>query len=430
MRLIMMLVLALSTTAFAARKPVMLHAPAKVAKVLGKELSKKYTLIALPDSLGPTPTAKEVRDVTTPTRAIAVIQVQAGSKYVTMQILSGHDGTPLDTVQFKLPKKKFKALPKAAAEALFAALAQGRAPPAEAKPAPEQQDPATSDAPKRDPDEQKVAASEPDEKASPSRDDDDDEKATELSGSAGERTPSELPALHTAVGFKGFSRSFAWAAGHSDALASYALPFASAVAFDAAWYPGAHFTNGFGGNIGAFFTGEVGIGLASRQDESRYGTRADRFRFGAQVRFPFGKKLLVDALAGYSTQTFSIAETSATTGSPRPNIPSVTYNGPRAAVGAKLVFVGTFTGELQAGFMYVYGKGELASQRYFPNTSGIAADAALALSVELVSNVRLRAAFDWTGYFLSTNADPMALVTASGASDHFLGGTLSLVWMM
>ncbi|MEW6433050.1 MAG: hypothetical protein AB1730_16220 [Myxococcota bacterium] len=438
MRLSWILVLVLTSPAFAAKRPVLVNAPARVAKVLNRELGKKYTPVPLKGSLGPSPTAKEVRDVTAPARAIAVIQAQAGGKYVTLQVLSGHDGTPLDTITFK-PPKKFKALPPDAAKALFAALAQGKPPAAEPKAdtpvvdaggksdarAPEEKKAAPGEQPVS---EQAVAAGSA--SASSSSSAEAEPAAAVSSRSAFEPTPSELPAIVTGVGFKGFGRSFGWAAGSSDALASYALPFAGAVAFEGAWYPGAHFTAGFGGNLGAFLNGEVGIGLASRQDESRYGTRADRFRFGATVRFPLGERVLLDALLGYSTQTFAIAEQSATTGNPRPNIPSVTYNGPRAAVGTHFRITDWFGADALFGFMYVYGKGELASNRYFPNTTGLALDGGVGLSLRLVETLRVRASFDWTGYFLSTHADPMAVITSTGASDHFVGGTLSLLWVM
>lgn len=429
MRITWLLALLLSTSAVAAKKPVLVNAPGKVAKVLNKELSRKYAPIALKASLGPSPTAKEVRDVTAPVKAIAVIQAQAGGKYITLQVLSGDDGTPLDTITFK-PPKRFKALPRDAADALFAALAQGHAPAVQPGATPV----AEAAKPQKDADRDGEKASEkvaepeqsaPEEAASSS------ESPTEVSGSSRfEPTPSELPAIVTGVGFKGFGRTFGWAAGSSDALASYSLPFAGAVAFEGTWYPGAHFTRGFGAHLGAFLSGEVGIGLASKQDDSRYQTRADRFRFGARVRVPMGKAVLLDGVLGYSTQTFAIAPQSATTGLPRPNIPSVTYNGPRAAVGATFQFNERFGADVLAGFMFVYGKGELASSTYFPNTTGLAVDAGLGVTVQVVEALRVRASFDWTGYFLATHADATALITSTGATDHFIGSTLSLLWVM
>lgn len=425
MRITWLLALVLSTSAVAAKKPVLVNASGKVAKVLSKELSKKYTPIPLKASLGPSPTAKEVRDATAPVKAIAVIQAQAGSKYITLQVLSGDDGTPLDTITFK-PPRKFKALPRDAADALFAALAQGHAPAAAAGATTPVAEP-TKTPDQAQPETAKVAEkSEPEETASASS-----ESSTEVSGRSGfEPTPSDLPAIVTGVGFKGFGRTFGWAAGSSDALASYSLPFAGAVAFEGTWYPGAHFTRGFGANLGAFLAGEVGIGLASKQDDSRYQTRADRFRFGARVRVPMGKAVLLDGVLGYSTQTFAIAPQSATTGLPRPNIPSVTYNGPRAAVGATFQFNEVFGADVLAGFMFVYGKGELASASYFPNTSGLALDAGLGVTVKVVEALRVRASFDWTGYFLATHADPTAVITSTGATDHFIGSTLSVLWVM
>jgi hypothetical protein len=432
MRLIWVLGVVLATSAFAAKKPVLLSALANVAKVLNKELAKKYTPVPLKRSLGPTPTAKEVRDVTAPAKAIAVIQAQASGKYITLQVLSGHDGTPLDTVTFK-PPKKFKALPPEAADALFAALAQGKAPSAEAKPA----DAPVADAPKPKPAEPLAAAastkeptpdpSAPASSSAPSSSSSSSAPAAEVSSSGASAPPAqELPAVKVGVGFTMFSRSFSWAAGASDALASYALPFAGAVAFNAAWFPGARFTQGAGSWFGAFLDGEVGIGLASRQDDSRYGTQAQRLRLGVQARIPVGRAVLVDALAGYAGQSFAISPDAANTGAPRPNIPSVAYTGPRVAAGAKFVFVGTLTGEALVGFTFLVGKGELGSASYFPNTTGVSLDVALALSIELVSNLRLRATFDWAGYFLSTNANSTAVTTASGASDHYLGGTLAV----
>lgn len=428
MRITWLLALLLSTSAVAAKKPVLINAPRKVAKVLNKELSKKYAPVPLKASLGPSPTAKEVRDVTAPVKAIAVIQAQAGGKYITLQVLSGDDGTPLDTITFK-PPKRFKALPRDAADALFAALAQGHPPAAQPGATPTAEAAKPQQAPDQDAERasEKVAEPEqsaPEETASSS-------SSSEVSGSSGfEPTPSELPAIVTGVGFKGFGRTFGWAAGSSDALASYSLPFAGAVAFEGTWYPGAHFTRGFGANLGAFLSGEVGIGLASKQDDSRYQTRADRFRFGARVRVPMGKAVLLDGVLGYSTQTFAIAPQSATTGLPRPNIPSVTYNGPRAAVGATFQFNERFGADVLAGFMFVYGKGELASSTYFPNTTGLAVDAGLGVTVQVVEALRVRASFDWTGYFLATHADPTAIITSTGATDHFIGSTLSLLWVM
>lgn len=424
MRIIWLLALVLSTSALAAKKPVLVSAPGKVAKILNKELSKKYAPVPLKASLGPSPTAKEVRDVTAPVKAIAVIQAQAGSKYITLQVLSGDDGTPLDTITFK-PPRKFKALPREAADALFAALAQGHAPAAEPGRT------TTVDEPSKTPDKTEKGTEKEPEKSEPEETASSSESSTEVSGSSSfEPTPSDLPAIVTGVGFKGFGRSFGWAAGSSDALASYSLPFAGAVAFEGTWYPGAHFTRGFGANLGAFLSGEVGIGLASKQDDSRYQTRADRFRFGARVRVPMGEKVLLDGVLGYSTQTFAISPQSATTGLPRPNIPSVTYNGPRAAVGATFQFNERFGADVLAGFMFVYGKGELASTTYFPNTTGLSVDAGLGVTVKVVEALRVRASFDWTGYFLATHADPTAIITSTGATDHFFGGALSMLWVM
>jgi hypothetical protein len=415
MRLTVLALMLSSPAVLAAKKPVLVNAPPAVMKAVGAALGPSYAVVPLPASLGPTPTTKEVRAVTVPARAVALVQAEVGVKYVSLQVLSGDDGTPLDTIAFK-PPKKWKALPADIAQQLRDALARGKAPTAAATPLADGRGGLSAGV---------TAAPPPPREAPPAA------PSAELSGSSSAPPRrSAQPAFVTGVGFKGLSRSFAWAAGASEALASYSLPFAGAVAFDGTWYPGAHFTDGFAANVGAFINGEVGIGIASRQEDARFQTRADRFRFGARLRLPLGSRLQLDGALGYSTQTFAIAPQAAGTATPRPNIPSVTYTGPRAAVGASLQFGERVNVDALAGFMLVAGAGELATSAYFPKTSGVAADASLGLGVRLVDALRLRASFDWTGYFLSTNADPGASVTARGATDHFLGGTLSVLWVM
>lgn len=255
-----------------------------------------------------------------------------------------------------------------------------------------------------------------------------DADSAEVSGTNAP-APLERPAVVTSVGVRGFGRVFAWAPGASADLPAYTMPYGSAVAFEAAWYPGAHVTQGAGANFGVFLDGVVGLGLTSHADTVTFGTSAQRLRFGARLRFPLGQRSQLDVLLGYGTQTFEIAAQSPT-GVARPAIPSVAYAGPRGALGATFRFSERVGGDLLAGFTWLLGTGELSSQAFFPNASGLAADASLGLSIKLVEALRLRLSADWTGYFLSMNADAASTLQATTAMDHFIGGTLSLAWTM
>lgn len=245
----------------------------------------------------------------------------------------------------------------------------------------------------------------------------------------GEPAPLERPAVVTGVGVRGFGRVFAWAPGASASLPAYTMPYGSAVAFEAAWYPGAHVTQGAGANFGVFLDGAVGLGLTSHTETATFGTSAQRLRFGARLRFPLGEKSQLDVLLGYGTQTFDIAARSPT-GTARPDIPSVSYAGPRGALGATFRFSERVGGDLLAGFTWLLGTGEIGSPAFFPNASGLAADASLGLSIKLVDALRLRLSADWTGYFLSMNAGATSTLQATTAMDQFVGGTLALAWAM
>lgn len=247
--------------------------------------------------------------------------------------------------------------------------------------------------------------------------------------STSESAPLERPAFVTAVGLRGFGRSFSWAEGASGSLPSYSMPYGHAVAFEAAWFPGAHFTQGAGANFGVFIDGAIGLGLTSSRETTTFGTSAQRLRFGAKARFPLGQTAQLDVLLGYGTQTFEIAAKSPT-GATRPNIPSVAYAGPRGALGVTLRFSERVQGNVLAGFTWLLGTGEIGSQAFFPNASGLAADASLGVSIKLVEALRLRVSADWTGYFLSMNADATSTLQATTASDHFIGGTIALAWAM
>src|SRR4051794_38009963 len=101
MRIWLFLIALTSTAVFAGQPAVVLTGPAPVTKWVSKELSKRYTPKVLAKGVSAMPTAKEVRDVTAPASAIALVLCQSSGNFVTLQVLNGADGTPLDTVSIK-----------------------------------------------------------------------------------------------------------------------------------------------------------------------------------------------------------------------------------------------------------------------------------------------------------------------------------------
>jgi hypothetical protein len=424
-----------------ARQAVVIDAPPAMAKVLQTTLSPRFAVTINRTALSDAPMAKEVRSVTTPVKAIAVVMARSAGDTWSLTVLNGSDGTPLENQQFRAPARKpLKALPKNIAGAIVLACATGQAPAADPAPAPVETtaskteprptETKSADVKKSEP---VVAKSEPATKSvttSSSTPTVSSGETTLVGSTEAPGVKSPLPALRVGLGFRGFNRALTWSGDPDQALARYTLGFAPAVAFDVNWYPGAHVTAGVLANVGVAFQGDIGVGISSRQDASRFGTRAQRYRISGAFRLPLGSLASLEALAGFSTQSFSIDAVAANDGSPRPNIPSVTLNGPRAALGGRFGSFGPVSIDAQVGFTFLAFLGELGSEAYFRRAGGFGLDAGLGVAIELVPNIQARAGVDFTRYFLSLRPEEGARFTAPSAADQYLGVNVALQWVM
>lgn len=429
----------LASNAVAAPKPsVVLTGPAPVTKWVSKQLAKRYTPKVLKTAVSPMPTAKEVRDVTAPSRAVALIICQASGQFVTLQVLNGADGTPLDTVMIKATAKKLpKALPKPQLSALMFAIGSGKAPgkeaqvaaepvPAAEKTAPEGarvKDPPAED-PKKEEPKKELASKKKKEEPRP-------EPAAEVAEEVpSTSTPSAHPALRASVGFGGFNRSFSWAGNPSPSLATASQPFSGDISVDASWYPGAHFTSNFLSNLGMFITGDFGVGMVSRVQESRFAHSATRLRFGGLIRLPLGDRFALHAHLGYSRHELTTSAVAVNDGSARPNIPNVLFNGFRGGLGFRVRVFSTVELDGLGGFQTVVGKGELGSEKFFPAATALAVDVGGGISVGLAEHLRLRAGVEWQRYFVTLNAAETSTFFATTASDQYITAAASLQWSM
>ena len=428
-----------ASAAFAAPKEntVVLSGPAPLTKWVSKELSKRYTSKIATRPVPSMPTAKEVRDVTAPAGAVALIICQVTGPSITLQVLNGADGTPLDTISLKAAVKKLpKVMPRPQLAALLFAVGSGKAPGKEAAPPPDSvadSKPPPADAPpptRTEP--KKEVASKPAKKDDPTP---VKAKETPPAEVRGNQTASEIrvatwPALRASVGVGGFNRSFIWAGNPSPSLATASQPFSGDIAVDANWFPAAHFTQTFPAHLGLFISGNFGVGMVSRVQDSRFAHSANRLRFGALVRLPLAERFSLLVHAGYSRQELTTSQVAINDGSARPNIPDVLFNGFRGGLGLRLRIVGSLELDALSGFQLVVGKGELGSDRYFPNANAFALDVGGGLSVELVEHVRLRAGVEWQRYFVTLNPTDTSTFFAKTAADQYITATASLQWVM
>ncbi|MFO0594585.1 MAG: hypothetical protein U0228_04755 [Myxococcaceae bacterium] len=432
--------LALGSAVAVAKPSVVLSGPQPITKFVSKELSKKYAVTIASSPVSAMPTAKEVRDVTAPNKAIALVLCSQGGAFLTLQVLSGHDGTPLDTVSVKGTVKKLpRAMPKSELAALVFAIGQGKAPGAAVKePEPVKEEPKKEEPKKEEPKKEEPRKEEP-KKEAPKK---EEPKKEEPRKEEPKKEPSEpmassigggggnLVAVRLGVGVGGFNRSFQWQGNPSPALATANQPFSGDISVDASWYPGAHFTSNFLANIGAFFTGDWGMGMVSRVQESRFAHSAARLKFGALVRLPIGDRFALHAHLGYAREELTTSYNAINDGSARPNIPDVLFNGFRGGLGLRLRIFGTFEIDALGGFMAVSGKGELGSARYFPAATAIAIDAGGGLSAQIAPHLRMRGGVEWQRFFITLNAADDATFYAKTASDQYITATVRLEWAM
>lgn len=437
MRIWPVLIALLASAALAAPKEstVVLSGPAPLTKWLSKELSKRYTSKIAARPVPAMPTAKEVRDVTAPVSAVALVICSVTGPSITLQVLNGADGSPLDTVNLKASLKKLpKVMPKPQLAALLFALGSGKAPGKNAAPPPE---PVAEVKPPPEPEREEPPAKVEPKKEAASRPTREKEKAKEKEPvaevkepPAEETKPGTWPALRASVGFGGFNRSFSWAGNPSPSLATANQPFSGDIAVDAWWFPAAHFTQTFPAHLGLFVSGNFGVGMVSRVQESRFAHSANRQRFGAVVRLPLAERFALLVHAGYSRQELTTSQVAVNDGSARPNIPDVLFNGFRAGLGLRLRLFGSVELDALSGFQLVAGKGELGSDRFFPQASAFAIDVGGGLSVELVEHVRLRGGVEWQRYFVTLNAAETSTFFAKSAADQYITATASLQWSM
>lgn len=415
---------------------VVVDAPPAMAKLLQSSLNGRFAASIAREGIGDAPTAKEVRSLTAPAKAIALVMARASGDAWTLTVLNGADGTPLETQVFRAAARKpLKAIPKNVLGAIALACATGQAPGAE-KSAPPVESAREPEPKKTEPEPTKTEpvatkSVEPEKKASSTSS--ASSSASVSSSVVDDDTPlvpSTWPALRLGVGFRGFGRSLSWSGDPDQTLARYSLPFAPSVALDANWYPGAHVTSGILANVGVAFAGDIAVGVASKQDTSRFGTRSNRFRVSGAFRQPLGTAFSFEAVAGYAMQSFSIDPVAANDGSARPNIPSVSFGGPRGGVGVRVINLGPVGVDAMGGFTFLTTLGELGTDAYFKRAGGFGLDVTAGVSVEVMPNLQLRAGVDWTRYFLTLNPEEGARFTAPAAADQYLGGQLSLQWVM
>ncbi len=255
----------------------------------------------------------------------------------------------------------------------------------------------------------------------------DAEPSESAEGAGAARRPMALDLI---VGSRVFSRSLKYVDSLSGSLRPYSLPFGAAPWLAVEIYPGAFASPGLAADLGLTASFERSVGLVSRagaaEGGAEYPTSASSYSVGVRGRYRSGRSDAGLALS-YGGQAFSIADASST--SPKPDIPDVSYRFLRMGAGGRLAVSAPAALLMQAAYRHVLSTGEIGGASYYPRATARGLDASAGLAYRL-GNAGLegRVALDIRRYGFAINPRPGDMAVAGGAVDQYVGLSLGIAY--
>ncbi len=262
--------------------------------------------------------------------------------------------------------------------------------------------------------------------------DDDDDDDDEIPDPPRDR--SNFPvALDIGIYGKVFHRELSYNDDLYGLLRGYTLQLGPAIELAGRWYPGAHFTDGFGAHIGIELSYERAFGIdsvpADPDDDRVFPTRSQEWLVGLRGRFPYERHFFSLGL-GYGSHLFVIEPSGpAVAGRGNlPEIPRTEYDFLRIHAEAMLAVAGGFHVTVGGGYRAVFSSGGIEDEVWFPDASVGGVEADIVLGYQLDNGLVIRLGFDWRRYFYSMNVELTSPWIAGGALDQYLGGSLGIAY--
>jgi len=238
--------------------------------------------------------------------------------------------------------------------------------------------------------------------------------------------PEHSP-LDARVGLALMNRNFSYRDDLGGTTRPYTLPMGAALGFGAAWYPGAHFSNGALAHVGLTFDASHSLGMSTQgPNEVSYPTKDSRWGIGARGRLPIGDSE-VGLSVGWARHGFSVEAAHPSDGIP--DIASVSYGQVRIGADTR-IGIGAFNIYAGAAYRAVVDTGEIGEIAWYPGASGQGFSVDLGVGYELPLGFEIRADVGTEMYFLDFHASPDDPAAVGGATDQYLGGSLNAVWHM
>ncbi len=239
-------------------------------------------------------------------------------------------------------------------------------------------------------------------------------------------------ALDMAILAHPFSRRLVYNDDLYGLLREYSLGLGPAFRLAARWYPGAHFTAGWGAYLGVDILWERAFAIDSkRADGEVFPTRSQAWYLGLRGRIPLGRHEVSVGL-GYGRHTFVID--SAGPSQPGrlniPQVPGVDYRSVATQVEMRLAPVAGLRITLSGAYLFLLDLGGIGSDRWFPRAKAGGIEAAVTLGWETSSGIELRLGWDVRRYFYRFEPEVGDPFIAGGAIDQYFGYSFGLAYRL
>ncbi|MFO0594997.1 MAG: hypothetical protein U0228_06825 [Myxococcaceae bacterium] len=236
--------------------------------------------------------------------------------------------------------------------------------------------------------------------------------------SASTTTPREK--LRLGVDYRWWGRNLQFSPA-ANALGTSIGTSPTGATFDVQWFPAAYFVDDRGADVGVFMRVDLAPEFITRMggSDARFTSSATQLRTGLLFRLPMR----------YAEPSFhaglhlfeATASPFASDGTPRPRVPNVTFQGPRVAVGLRLLEFWRITFDIGIGATWLLGMGELSTAGFFPGARGSAFDGKAGLAFRTWTWLDVRLGFDLTVHALTLGA-------GQTATDAYYGVSLGIVF--
>jgi hypothetical protein len=234
-----------------------------------------------------------------------------------------------------------------------------------------------------------------------------------------------LPALVLGVDGGVMHRTLAWNDDLFGMLRPYSLAAAPILGGEIEVYPGAFVTRARPAWLGLVARGEGIVGVSTQRvgHTDALPTHAWAFTASVRGRLPFSRGAAwLDA--GAAGRAFTIAAAGITT----PDFPSVSYLGPRLAVGGEVLLPAGFVLSAGAGAARWVGTGDLGSAAWFPHVQAWGADLHLRLAWQASFGLGPYLDLAWSRDLAALRPQPGEANVAGGLADDRLAARLGLSW--